>query len=59
MNSMKGSFRSPVVCGMNENERMSPGMVPWLPLYRVWGQGRYKEEGPPDRGVVSLMEGPS
>ena len=34
-------------------------MVPWLPLYRVWGQGMYKEEGSPDRGVVSLREGPS
>ena len=31
--------------------------VPWLPLYRVWGQVTCKEEGSPDRGVVSLREG--
>jgi hypothetical protein len=30
--------------------------VTWLPLYRVWGQGIYKEEGSPDRRVVSLKE---
>ena len=31
-------------------------MVPWLPLYRVRGQGVYKEGGSPDRRVVSLRE---
>jgi hypothetical protein len=30
--------------------------VPWLPLYRVRGQGVYKEEASPDRRVVSLRE---
>jgi hypothetical protein len=30
--------------------------VPWLPLYRVRGQSIYKEEGSPDRRVVSLRE---
>ena len=30
--------------------------VPWLPLYRVWGQSIYKEEGSPYRRVVSLRE---
>jgi hypothetical protein len=30
--------------------------VLWLPLYRVWGQGVYKEEGSPDRRVMSLRE---
>ena len=34
----------------------SPRWVPWLPLYRAWGQGVYKEEGSPDRRVVSLRE---
>ena len=58
MNCLKGTFRSLVVCGMNENERVPFEMVPWLPLYRVWGQGMYKE-GSPDRGVMSLREGPS
>ena len=33
------------------------GRVPWLPLYRVWGQGMYKEEGSPDQGVMTLREG--
>ena len=35
------------------------GRMPWLPLYRVWGKVIYKEEGSPDRGVVSLREWPS
>jgi hypothetical protein len=30
-----------------------------LPLYRVRGQGKYKEEGSSDQGVMSLREGPS
>ena len=30
--------------------------VPWLPLYRVRGQGLYKAGGSPDRRVVSLRE---
>ena len=30
--------------------------MPWLPLYRVQGQGMYKEEGSPDQRVVSLRE---
>jgi hypothetical protein len=30
--------------------------VPWLPLYRVWGQGAYKAGGSPDRRVMSLGE---
>jgi hypothetical protein len=30
--------------------------VPWLPLYRVRGQGLYREEGSPNRRVVSLRE---
>ena len=30
--------------------------VPWLPLYRVWGQGAYKVGGSPDRRVKSLRE---
>jgi hypothetical protein len=29
---------------------------PWLPLYRVRGQGAYKDKGSPDRRVVSLRE---
>jgi hypothetical protein len=41
------------------NESECLGMVPWLRLYRVRGRGRYKEEGSPDRGVVSLREGAS
>jgi hypothetical protein len=45
------SFRSPkMMMKMSE-------VVPWLPLYRVWGQVTYKEEGSPDRGVMSLREG--
>jgi hypothetical protein len=35
---------------------MDPRGVPWLPFYRVWGQGAYKEEGSADRRVVSLRE---
>jgi hypothetical protein len=35
------------------------GRMPWLPLYIVRGQSMYKEEGSPDRGVMSLREGPS
>jgi hypothetical protein len=31
--------------------------VPWLPLYRVQGQGAYKAIGFPDRRVESLREG--
>ena len=31
--------------------------VPWLPLYRVRGQGSYKAVDSPDRRVVSLREG--
>ena len=31
--------------------------VPWLPLYRVRGQVKYKEGGSPDRGIVSPREG--
>jgi hypothetical protein len=31
--------------------------VPWLPLYRVRGQGTYKVGGSLDRRVVSLREG--
>jgi hypothetical protein len=30
--------------------------VPWMPLYRVRGQGTYKEGGSPDQRVVSLRE---
>jgi hypothetical protein len=30
--------------------------MPWLPLYRVWGQGIFKAEGFSDRKVVSLRE---
>jgi hypothetical protein len=41
------------------NEWMSLRMVLWLPLYGVWGQDMYKEEGSPDWRVVSLREGPS
>ena len=32
--------------------------MPWWPLYRVRCQCMYKEGGSPDRGVVSLREGP-
>ena len=32
-------------------------MVPWLPLYRVWGQGLYKAVGSLDQRVMSLREG--
>ena len=32
--------------------------MPWRPLYRVRGQCMYKKGGSPDRGVVSLREGP-
>jgi hypothetical protein len=35
------------------------GRMPWLSLYRVWGQSMYKEVGSPDRGVVRMREGPS
>jgi hypothetical protein len=44
---------------MNKNQIRigSPRWLPWLPLYRVWGQGVYKEEGSPDLRVVSLREG--
>ena len=31
-------------------------MVPWLPLYRVQGQGLYKAVGSSDRRVMSLRE---
>jgi hypothetical protein len=58
MNCLKGSFRSLEVVKNVSLFRMEK-MVPWLPLYRVRGQGKYKEEGSPDRGVVSLREGPS
>ena len=34
-----------------------PERRPRLPLYRVQSQATYKEEGSPDRGVVSLREG--
>jgi hypothetical protein len=30
--------------------------VPWLPLYRVWGQGLIQIIGSPDRRVESLRE---
>ena len=39
-----------------ESEKESPRWVPWLPLYRVWGQSVYKQEGSPDWRVVSLRE---
>ena len=32
----------------DENELKMMGRMPWLPLYRVWGQDMYKEEGSPD-----------
>jgi hypothetical protein len=32
-------------------------MVPWLPLYRIRGQGIYKAVGSPDRRIMSLREG--
>ena len=38
-------------------EKMSSRWMPWLPLYRAWGQSVYKEEGSPDRRVMSLREG--
>ena len=31
--------------------------VPWLSLYRVWGQGTYKAGGSPNRRVESLRKG--
>jgi hypothetical protein len=39
-----------------EDRTWIPRRVSWLPLYRVQGQGVYKEEGSPDRRVVSLRE---
>ena len=33
-----------------------PRWVPWLPLYRVWGQGLIQRGGSPDQRVVSLRE---
>jgi hypothetical protein len=33
-----------------------PRWVPWLPLYRVWGQVLIQRGGSPDRRVVSLRE---
>ena len=42
-----------------QNESDPPEGMPWLLFYRVWGQSMYKEEGSPDRGVMSLTEGPS
>ena len=45
--------------GVKKNENVSLGMMLWLSLYRVRGQGMYKEEGSPDREVVSLREEPS
>jgi hypothetical protein len=33
------------------------GKEPWLPLYRVWGQGAYKVKGSLVLGVMSLKEG--
>jgi hypothetical protein len=40
----------------NEESVRSPRWVPWLHLYRVRGQGIYKDEGSPDRRVMSLRE---
>ena len=54
MNCLEGSFRSLEVV---KNVKKMLGWVPWLPLYRVQGQGMYKEEGSPNQGVVSLREG--
>ena len=31
-----------------EDVKDLPERVPYLPFYRVWGQGMYKEEGSPD-----------
>jgi hypothetical protein len=56
MNNLKGSFRSPEVVWNVED---LPRRMPWLPLYRVWGQGMYKEEGSLDQRGMSLREGPS
>ena len=61
MNCPKGNFRSlEVVRNVEIHNESDPlrGM-PWPPLYRVWGQSMYKEEGSSDHGVVSLGEGPS
>jgi hypothetical protein len=33
-----------------------PRWEPWLPLYRVRGQGLLQREGSPDRGVESPRE---
>jgi hypothetical protein len=35
---------------------MSPRCEPWLPLYRVWGQGLLQREGSLDREVESPRE---
>ena len=56
MNCLKESFRSLEVV---KNERISLRMTPWLSLYRVRGQGMYKEVGSPNHEVVSLREEPS
>ena len=42
--------------GMVEDEEYEdvPRLVPWLPLYRVQGQGLIQRGGFPDRRVVSL-----
>jgi hypothetical protein len=43
----------------NEWDSRCRRMAPKLPLYKVRGQGVYKEEGLSDWRVVSLREGPS
>jgi hypothetical protein len=54
----EGKLQEPYY-GVNELKIKMMGRMPWLLLYRVWGQGMYKEEGSPDRDVMSLREGPS
>ena len=57
--NLKRSSKSPTAMdGMVEDEECEgpPKWVPWLPLYRVWGQGLIQRGGSLDRRVVSLRE---